>query len=125
MIKVYRVEHKDFENGNAFAGPYSASGINNASDWADFSSDHGDDNHPPPDKDLLLKTHNIIKNKNFDDYFFGFNSLDQLKLWFSNTELKRLFDLNYVIAEYISDTVIEGEKQVLFIPQSKRIIVCD
>lgn len=118
MNKVYRVEHKEFSNRTVFAGPYSPSGINVAEDWADPTSlGHGDDNHPPPTKDPLLKEHELIKKDNFDNYFFGFKTLTQLKEWFSTTELKRLIDLNYVISEYQAEAVIEGEKQILFIPQ--------
>lgn len=126
MNKVYRVEHTDFENGTVFAGPYSASGINIAEDWADVTSlGHGDDNHPPPTKDPLLKDHELIQKNNFENYYFGFKSLDQLKSWFSQTELQKLSELNYIIAEYTPESIIEGEKQLLFIPQpnTKRKII--
>lgn len=119
MIKVYRVEHEIYQNEKVYAGPYSPSGINIADDWADpENSGHGDPNHPSPYKDTILKEHPLVMDFTFSNtYVFGFNSLDQLKQWFSETEITRLRNLQYVVAEYVSEDIIVGDKQILFVPK--------
>lgn len=120
LHKVFRVEHKSKKLKKVFAGPYSVSGVSSVEKWCESELNlHGDDTHPNPYSDKLLKK---IKFYFSDGYHCGFKNIKQLKKWFTKKEMQKLSDLGFIVAQYESDHVLIGDRQVLFMPQNKRIV---
>lgn len=115
--KVYRIEHKTRmdEFVTSYCGPYKDS-----AKWGDKKRNtHVDADHPgsSPDSKFYDKLLSKKRVSHYSYFLYGFESLEDLKKWFSPTELKRLFKLNYVIAEYDSNHYAVGKNQVAFVPQ--------
>lgn len=120
---IFRVEHKKnknkkIKNKKIYAGPYGRSGVVSSYDWAE--EDHENSElRPIPDEDqVLLKN---LQKAGFehnwrDQLICGFTTLEQLKLWFTNSELNTLQKLGFVIVQYYCDIIIEGRTQSLFKP---------
>lgn len=50
-----------------------------------------------------------------EDLFYGFKTVDELKLWFSEEELHKLFNLGFSIVEVSPKHVFNLENQIVFI----------
>jgi len=74
-MKVYRVERTCNKKG-----PYTGSGI----DWEDYNH-YCSNNHPAPADDTVL-----CHFYPYNNYLFGFESIKDLKSWFSVAELRKL-----------------------------------
>ena len=113
---IYRVEHLTQKSGNVFAGPYLASGHIDSKEW-DINDDHLNmDTHPNPFFDSKLKKHFPFNDCYFKQYRSGFKSIDQLKSWFNDDQIRRLMSLGFVIVKYNvpNDNVICGKKSLVF-----------
>lgn len=111
-MKVYRVQNKQGE------GPYFNKDAAFDSWWIHrwASSNHADSIHPEPcDEPVLLEKMNQIPGFQFSNFVCAFSSLEQLNLWFNNTELVKLSSLGYSIHEQEADEskILFGEKQIL------------
>ena len=98
MVDVYRVEHHD-----SGGGPYRAVDFSWEDSW--HCAENG---HPLPKFDGL---------ESFPpSYFFGFETYEQLREWFSYSERARLGRHGYVISVYsVSSRMIrKGSKQIVF-----------
>lgn len=113
---IYRVEHKilkSSENG-FFEGPYR--GTHTMDHWA--KKDHnGSKRTPRPSQDGLIGFS--------EKMVFGFKSMDQVKDWFSRSELKNLKQLDFVVGVYkVSFKKIKrGKKQLVFEPPQRQSIL--
>lgn len=99
------------------------SNVTTSSEWK--ARRHTFQTHPSPKDDpLILEV--MDRNPNYIDFegtfICGFNSLEQLRNWFSRTELSNLQKLGFIIAAYTPDEVVNGQTQVLFIPKGRRRI---
>jgi hypothetical protein len=115
--KIYRVEHSTKRNrqkNKCFVGPYFRDSYRDV--WDKPRRHAVDENTPNPYLDKVLKLHMIS-----DKYFYGFKSLESLKSWFNEKELKLLKKINFTIREYEAKSkyVIHGDKQSVFIPKKK------
>jgi hypothetical protein len=120
-IKVYRVEHSEIKTDKYFSGPYF-NGVHKMEMWCSDRWMHSGSNHPSIyDDPKLIKQ--SLKWEFFRKYICGFESVKQLREWFSEKDLKNLKKLGYIIAEYESHDVIKGSYQVIFIPSSSRRIL--
>lgn len=118
--KIFRVEHKSKKLKKVYAGPYSSSGVSSVEKWCENEFNlHGDDTHPDPYSDKLLKK---MKFNLSAGLHCGFKNIKQLKKWFSKKEMQKLNELGFLVAQYESDNVLFGDRQVLFVPQNNRII---
>jgi len=106
-MKVWRVE-------NAFgAGPYGFP--SGPAVWAENPDDHENmRTHPTPSYDNMVDWE-IHPDR--DAYLFGFASLEDLRNWFSDTDLDRLYDLGFSIVQRETSDVLYGGHQVAFIPK--------
>ena len=104
MVDVYRVEHC-----TSGCGPYAEYG------WQDSWHCAGN-GHPVPKLDGL---------ESFPrSYSFGFETHEQLRKWFSRSELARLGRNDYVISVYsVSSRMIrKGSKQIVFNKKKAKFI---
>ena len=114
---IYRLEHKRIKGHKTYVGPYAASGRTCSSIWAD-NKGHGDNAHPSPRRDRKLSL--VIWDMKWEGkYHCGFKTLKELKKWFSPSERRRLSLQGFIITQYESNKIIDGDKQVLFIPKKK------
>lgn len=98
-MKIYRIE------SDKGIGPYKSS--------FNFDLDiHNDDNHPGP----CQEHDNILNNFQKGVHYFGFESIKQLKEWFSLEELEELYDEYFDLIEYKINKyhVLFGNKQIMF-----------
>jgi hypothetical protein len=114
-MKVYRIEDK---NG---IGPYSIYW-----EWQDVNHFIKINRHPfPIDEGIMINSLQIAYG--IDKPVCGFNSLDQLKDWFSNDEITKLFGLGYYIFFYEieEEFIFQGKRQLVFIRNNlERRIIC-
>jgi hypothetical protein len=108
ITKVYRVQ-----NPRTGLGPYQM--FNDS--WTDRR--HDAPTHPIPrdDRGLSRAWRYLCESKSWNDFVFGFESMDSLTAWFDKTELERLHALGFKIIE-IDVSQIEaiaiGDKQLAY-----------
>jgi len=107
LEEIYRIQDKD---GN---GPYYQMSGHHSGQIRDelkkILGEHSSSNgHPTAFNEFLRCSKKEEK--------FGFFSMDQLTLWFSNQEIKALEHLGFNIHIVYGKITELGEKQVLFIP---------
>lgn len=98
-VTVYRIEH--IENGN---GPYN----NSKFDMADYHDSMDQIRHPTINNDSLLNYNwrNLRYSRAahygwFEDWYFAFSSIEQMRAWFYQDEwLELLDDHGFVLREY-------------------------
>lgn len=96
--KVYRIQNKDGK------GPYVYT-VNRS--WE--TKNHNNNSLTPSPKEDGI----------FDftfKYKFGFTTLIQLHNWFSDKELDNLSNSGFTVHEIKAEKIIEGNKQIAFIP---------
>ncbi len=110
-MKIYRVCHIErtviIAGWLIYSGPYVID-IDRASEYYqkvwDIHHEFLTDDHPTPDDEYLpIRTHEVC----------AFESLDQLREWFSQSYMDYLMDYGMVIREYDVETVRVGEHQTL------------
>ena len=96
---VYRVEHREYGQG-----PYRDH------DYTHWHHSYSLDGHPDPERDFPTKAWRDKANK------FGFSSLQQLRDWFTATELYRMREAGFhvVVYDVPAADVIIGGSQVAF-----------
>lgn len=119
MSYVLRVENEDG------IGPY----------WAgDIHHDTSDENHPSPVQDPCVTCAggtiaDEADRRDFDAFYssFGFDSIEQLRSWFTDEELDRLGRYGHaiVVVEVDDDILIRGERQVAFFGGGRTILRAD
>lgn len=109
MELVYRLE-----DSTTFLGPYHSS---IPISWATKNHNNGA-RCPNFKKDIILQKFNFSIN-DIKKYKFAFESIKQLKKWFSKKEIRNLTRHGQNITVYTCKKIIKGDKQVLFIPNKK------
>lgn len=99
-MKIYRVEHK--ESG---LGPYRHR-VNDQR-WIELDWDRYNRccsaNHCPAPHHESRNIKSIFDGGRYKDWYFGFQSVDQIKKWFGRKVLRALKRDNFVIAVYEID----------------------
>lgn len=144
VVPVYRLEHieekerESFEiNPNVCKGIYrdiwELSGKNPLLD-AMFQKHNTGNTFPCGEQDFNdivkynTKYNKVVEALNipFEKFFYGFNSTKQVNKWFTQSELKAMKAEGYVLKEFTEyEHVLNGKsnKQIIFIPKSKGVIV--
>lgn len=122
-MRIYRVEH-----GVSHHGPYAHHDHNNPEATARlknalYINSLSAYKHPIPEEDTLLWPWCELPLKaQQEEYIFGFASLDQLLDWFDSLELRQhLRQEGFIIAQYETENVYIGSKQVIFHRSAIRI----
>jgi hypothetical protein len=115
-VLVYRIEN---EHGHgAYRIPV---------EWRSFSQPYSDTRHPGPSDDPLLRPYwTLMSGRMKDHYFFGFESIEQLKNWFFDREwLEDLHNSGAKLSIYQSneDDVIYGRTQLIFL-RARALHIC-
>ena len=85
-------------------------------DWEELH-----DRCPPPSVDKILC--NKVERRN-DDYFYGFESIEQLCKWFNRKEREALNWSAFYVSVYDVDNedVVVGDKQVIFKIKNSQLV---
>lgn len=100
-------------------GPYKNGSIEWTKRNHSFSNKHP---NPFDEKGALNKFANS-NPKNFKEYICGFESIHQLKQWFTKKEINNLKALGFIIVSYEAKDIKKGQYQVMFKPKGKRKIL--
>lgn len=113
---VYRVE---FPANHA--GPYRGNTIDPFDWWTDSTVSNGkiQSKHPLPSEDGFLLDF-FVKPQ----HLFGFESIESLSNWFSDSELERLFSIGYHIVIYDAEpeSVRFLNSQVIFNKEKAKFV---
>lgn len=112
MEKIYRVQHK--KDGR---GPYRPGFT---FQWLDTNRD---DYERPPH--FMEFGHDFLDRIPFRfSAGSGFRDLEQLKKWFSNSELNKLKDFGFKVVKLKVNRIIEESDKQLFFVSSRHMIDC-
>jgi hypothetical protein len=92
---VYRIED------DQHMGPYYRP--NGSYEEIHGAVDYG--RHPPASEDSIKVLHG---------YLFGFETIDQLRAWFNQGELRRLYNMGFYAVSYKTSEIHKGGKQCAF-----------
>ena len=102
---IYRIEDKNGE------GPYH--GDIDSSLWRKEKHCY-ETGRPIPSKDGV-NGFDFYKTFNADKHLFGFSSMKQLKEWFCDEEIEKLYEFGYNIYEFEIDSIdLELDHQIVF-----------
>lgn len=109
ITKVYRVQNK------SGAGPYQML----SDSWTDRCHDAPLQPTPRDDRGMSLAWRNLTLSKTYtyNEFNFGFESMESLTAWFNDTELERLKALGFEIVEIDAsqiEAIVVGYKQLAF-----------
>lgn len=119
----YRVENEHLQGpycSNTNIMSYTVDTCHYDNDYDKYLSDH-----PTPSRDDLLKDmwYTKFPDGDYEDYVFGFESLDKLFQWFFLKEdIEFLTKYNFSVNIYTTDDCYHGDKQSIARKTSLRLV---
>lgn len=99
-----------------------------------FGADSYSELHPPPARDKILVNawgaaypyvQGYLGGDDRFNYIFGFNSLAQLRAWFTPNLIKNIIAAKnkIILSVYLSDDIIEGDRQSIMRKSSGELVM--
>jgi len=117
MKTLVRVEHPKTLGG--FWRGYGDNGecpVREHSKYRDIRNRHNSDAFPTPHEDRVLEQGIIDSGIDLSNYFFGFNSIEQLKVALTAEELHEfIIDLGFKVYLIKANNTVSSEHQTVFL----------